>query len=176
MICLDDKEQSELLLAWEVPEDPYHRPLRPRYYTQFYAPKDFKKQQQFTKSFLELFAPDQSFLVAFTDWSQYESHEMDLIQAIRLSNGEKRSLIQSSGHLFSAKECAMATACFSLAIGYNWSSYLYIPKNKSTLFNWEGEIMDFWSDSKSALVGMHKLLRAYGLDYTEDAKKALPAK
>lgn len=168
MKCLTDIEQTELLSSWSVPEDPYHGSLSPTYYSQFYPPKQFRALQYFTLAYLEFFGADRPGLVAFTDWGLYAPHEMALIDTTRLAEGETRPLIEASGHHFGPEEKNKMVAAFSLGVAYGWSSYLYLPNHKTILFNWEGDIMDFWTDSAENFSQMASLLSTYKLKLIEN--------
>jgi len=171
MTCITAKEQSDLLLTWSVPEDPYYGSSAPLHYAQFYPPKDFRSLQYFTAAYLEAFASDTASLIVFTDWALYAPHEMELIAAARLGAEETRPLIEASGQLFTSKERNLAAAYFSLAVAYGWSSYLYLPSHKTTLFNWEGDIIDFWSDSEKDFIEMRNLISTYNLLYTDKTEQ-----
>lgn len=166
MKCLTANEQSELLASWSVPEDPYRGASVPAHYSQFYPPEKFRPLQYFTLAYLELFGAGRSGLVAFTDWALYKPHEMELIDQTRRAEGETRPLIEASGHLFGPEEKNKMVAAFSLGVGYGWSAYLYLPNHKTTLYNWEGDIMDFWTDSTENLQQMGNLLSTYKLKLT----------
>ena len=167
MITLIAAEQSKLLREWGTPEDPYYGPVSPSYYIQFYPPQQFRALQSFVSAYFEIIGSEQPCLVVFTDWALYEQHEMELIVAARLASGDARPLIESSGHFLNANEKNMGTAYFSLATAYGWSSYLYLPGSKTTLFNWEGDIFDFWTDSEKTLEEMRNLVTTYELKYTQ---------
>jgi hypothetical protein len=167
MKCLTANEQSGLLASWAVPEDPYHGATAPACYSQFYPPEKFRPLQYFILAYMELLGTDQPGLVAFTDWALYQPHEMELIDQTRRAEGETRPLIEAPGHLFGPEEKNKIVAAFSLGVGYGWSAYLYLPRHKTILYNWEGEIMDFWTDSAENLRQMEDLLSTYKLRFTE---------
>lgn len=171
MKILTEEEQSELLKAWFVPEDPYNRDdPRPEYYTQFYPPEQLVGILNFTSAFLEAFACDQACLVVFTDWTSYRPHEQKLIDTMRLAFGESRPFMEAPGHVFGPEERDLATGFFSLGVAFGWTAYLYIESDKTVLYNWEGDIFDFWSDSKLKLDKMRELIYFGRLRYTKGAE------
>ncbi len=178
MKCLTETEQSQLLTDWSVPKDPYrYSSSSPTYYKQFYPPKHFGSLLCFISDYLELFGVDQPSLIAFTDWSTYRPHEMALIDQTRLAEGETRPLNEASGHLFELDERDKAIAAFSIGTDFGWSSYLYLPDRQTILYNWEGDIMDFWTNSADNADHMSRLLARYELKkLSENMQNAPPHK
>lgn len=67
--------------------------------------------------------------------------------------------------LIKAAKPQTGISLFSLSIAFEWSTCLYSPVNRSTLYNWEGEILDFWTDSEEALAEMRRLVEEFGLGF-----------
>jgi hypothetical protein len=101
-----------------------------------------------------------------TDWGLFQPSEMISILGIRLAQGDARKLIEAPGHCLGSDESEPGIALFSLSASYAWSSYLYSPIHRSTLYNWEGEIFDYWTDSIEALEEMKLLLTQFDLEET----------
>jgi hypothetical protein len=57
-----------------------------------------------------------------------------------------------------------------VATGLGWTSYLYLPDQKTTLYNWEGEIMDFWTNSSTHHKTMTELIGRFKLKETPKKK------
>ncbi|RYD77911.1 MAG: hypothetical protein EOP84_14940 [Verrucomicrobiaceae bacterium] len=167
MKCLTLSQQSEILRTWGMCERPYGKEGGPLYYRQFYTPTRFRTLQSFVAVYLEQFAKEESCLLDVEEWAWYEPYEMELIAAARISEGEERPLFEASGHLFSPEESDLATALISLTTAYGWSSYLYVQNSGVILYNWEGDIMDFWSDTKDSLSTMDELITRYELRSTD---------
>ena len=49
---------------------------------------------------------------------------------------------------------------------FEWSSYLY-STGGVTLYNWEGEVYDFWADDEAALLKMKDLIATFELVETK---------
>jgi len=166
MQCVTDSEIDEWLLERYIPRDPYFSDSSPALYLQFYAPKSYRQTDAFTRHYYERIVPESDSLVHMTDWALYEQSEMIAIVGIRASRGEDRMLIDAPGHIITPGQKEIGISLFSLATSFTWSSYLYSPQNHSTLFNWEGEIFDFWTDSEQALAEMRLILHQFDLAET----------
>ena len=88
------------------------------------------------------------------------------IQEIRALHGERRNLIECPGHLLDAGKAETGIALVSLSASFSWSCYLYSPLANSTLYNWEGEIFDFWTDGDAAFAAMKEILMELSLEET----------
>jgi hypothetical protein len=91
---------------------------------------------------------------------------MRLIDLVRTTHGERRPLIDAAGHLFPTDEKDDLVGLFSLTVAYYWSAYLYFPSSKTTLFNWEGEIFDFWTDDPNCYAKLLELQKSFHLKKT----------
>jgi hypothetical protein len=180
MRCLTDKEVSEWLLEHSVPEDPYRGESSPAYYVQFYAPSAHRHLDAFVRNYHSLIIPDSESMIHMTDWGLYQPSQMIAIMGIRSSSDENRRLIHAPGHLLAPEEAETGVALFSLSASFAWSSYLYCPKQRSTLYNWEGDIFDFWTDCDATMEEMRLLLARSELAETTQGEldedgKASPA-
>ena len=142
---------------------PYDNGCDLKYYKQFESPLELRSTESFIRIFLSKLATKGDSLLTITDWDHYSASEMLTIQAIRLSKGETRFLKDSPHHQFSVNEHEEAIALFSLSVSYGFSSYLYCPQYKSILYNWEGELMDFWTDDSNSDSFVGDLLNQYNL-------------
>tara|TARA_B110000495_G_scaffold198568_1_gene210595 strand:- start:604 stop:885 length:282 start_codon:yes stop_codon:yes gene_type:complete len=79
---------------------------------------------------------------------------------------ETRPLIESAGHRFGADELEDAVGLFAMATEFGWSSYLYMPDDVGTLYNWEGDLFDFWSRDESRLIAINKVIGKLELEIT----------
>lgn len=120
----------------------------------------------FTRHYYEQIIPASHTTVRMTDWSQYQPSEMIAILGIRSNANELRKLIEAPGHHLTPEESETGISLFSLSASFGWSSYLYSPTHRSTLYNWEGSIFDFWTDSRAAIENLKSLLKQFGLDQT----------
>jgi hypothetical protein len=101
-------------------------------------------------------------LVHVTDWPTYEPAEMAVVDALRHAWDESRNLIDAPGHLFPAEESELAVALFGHTGNYEWNAYLYLPNDLATLYNWEGERYDFWSNDSAVHLAVEKLAGKFG--------------
>ena len=180
MRCLTDKEVSEWLAEHSIPEDPYRGESAPVHYLQFYPPSAYRRLDAFVRNFHLLIIPDSEAMVHMTDWGLYQPSEMIAIMGIRSSSEENRLLIHAPGHLLNSEEAETGISLFSLSASFAWSSYLYCPKQRSTLYNWEGDIFDFWTDCATMMDQMKLLLKQFELAETTQGElgadgKASPA-
>jgi hypothetical protein len=166
MQCLIEDEVANWLNGNCVTFRPYESSRSPEQYLQFRAPVGRSAIELFVRSVLESNRGSGHFLIHLTDWSLYTAVQMQAVDALRSVVGETRSVIEAPGHLFSSDEHELATRLFGLATGYGWSSYLYFPANTCTIFNWEGELYDFWTCDQSRLATTSELVVRNGLAIT----------
>lgn len=72
-----------------------------------------------------------------------------LVNAIRRSHGEDRSWGEASGYLYEPDEGDEMAGLFFLTIEQGTSAYLYIAGPNATFFNWEGTLIDAWTNAPS---------------------------
>lgn len=170
MQCATESEIDNWLNERAIPKDPYYGEAAPEFYLQFHAPPKYRWLDAFTRHYYERIIPESESLIHITDCALYQPSEMIAITGIRRSRGEDRLLIEVPGHSLILEEVELGISLFSLAASFAWSSYLYSPANRSTLHNWEGEIFDFWTDSKQCLAEMGVILREFDLEETTKEK------
>jgi hypothetical protein len=169
MRCLTNHEVSGWLEARAISQDPYHNDESPIHYVQFHAPTLYLDLDAFTRHYFKRIIPGSESLVHITDWGLYQSSEMIAISGIRCSFDEKRNLIDAPGHQLDQKETELGISLFSLSASFAWKAYLYSTNEKTTLYNWEGALFDFWTDSDSALAEMRAILKEFNLKETTHA-------
>ena len=96
---------------------------------------------------------------------------MIAIDDIRSSREEDRMLIDAPGHILTSGQKEIGISLFSLSVSFAWSSYLYSAQKHSTLFNWEGDVFDFWTDSEQALEEMRLMLNQFDLTETNKGEQ-----
>lgn len=163
MNCITESQIEEWLEQRSIQKDPYHSDTSPAFYLQFYAPANQRRIDAFVRHYYERIVPEADSLIHMTDWGLYEQSEMIAIVGIRSSCGEDRILIDSPGHILSSAENEIGIALFGLSVSFSWNSYLYSPQGNSTLFNWEGEVFDFWTDSEQSVSEMRLMLNQFEL-------------
>ena len=171
MRCVVDNEITEWLGERSIPIDPYHRGSSHRHYLQFYSPSDHPKTDAFVRHYYERIIPDSETLVHVTDWAQYQESEMIAVLGIRSSRSEASMLIDAPGHILPSSEKEIGIALFGLSTSFEWSSYLYSASSDTTLFNWEGDLFDFWTDSEQGFVEMKLMLKQFDLAQTSDGEQ-----
>lgn len=169
---MTDTEISNWLRERSIPEDPYHGVTAPSHYLQFYAPSTHRQLDAFVRHYYEHIIPDSESMVHMTDWGLYEPSEMIAIMGIRSSHEEKRFLIDAPGHCLIPAEREVGVSLYSLSASFAWSSYLYCPTQRSTLYQWEGEIFDFWTDSMAVIDELKLSLKHFGFVETSTVEQA----
>lgn len=163
---MNEQQISQWLSERSVPEDPYRSGTSAQHYIQFHVPSRHRRLEDFLRNYYERIIPDSDSLIHVTDWGLYQPSEMIAIAGIRSSMNEQRPLIEAPGHCLTPEESEMGVALFRLTTSFAWSSYLYCPTDRSSLYNWEGEIFDFWTDSIAALEELKLLLKQFELEET----------
>lgn len=161
MRCLDQSEITQWLTERQVTPEPYGRSDLPTHYRQFELPSRPLANAAFVRRFLAM--SNDEILVHITDWSTYEPAEMAVVDSLRKASGESRHLIDAPGHLFPADESELAIALFGHAGNFEWNAYLYRPNDFATLYNWEGELYDFWSADAKTHAALTSLADEFGL-------------
>ena len=161
MRCLDQSEITRWLTERQVTPEPYGKSDSPTHYLQFKFPSRPLANAAFIRCFLAL--NEGEILVHVTDWPTYEPSEMAVVDSLRKASGESRRLIDAAGHLFSADESELAIALFGHTGNFEWNAYLYRPNDFATLYNWEGELHDFWSADADTYAALTNLVDDFDL-------------
>lgn len=172
MQCLTDNEVSQWLRERKIPEAPYHQGSSPGYHLQFHVPKSHRAKDTFIRNYFSLLICNSETLVHITDWGLYTESEMIPVLGIRALHSESRNLIDAPGHSLESDETEAGIALMTLTASFAWSSYLYCPRNHATLYNWEGDILDFWTDNFAQISIMKTLLSDFELNETSNAESA----
>lgn len=170
MHCLTESEISQWLQQRGIVGDTYHQSHSTGHYLQFYAPKNHRTVSAFLRNYGELITGGSEGLVHITDWSLYTQSEMIPIMGIRSLHDEKRWLIDAPGHCLASNEMDVAVSLVVLTTAFAWSTYWYCPASRSTLYNWEGDIFDFWTDDPAMMEIMKKLILDFDLHETKNSE------
>lgn len=163
MRCLTPAEVSSWLATHELPADPYNQPdTASRHYHQCELLKEYPPIRFFIRGLLAEIGNAGPLLILPTDWSAYQPDEMIAIDAIRRLSGETRPLIEAPGHLLDPADTETAVALFSLFTTYQWTCWVHSPADRSVLLSWEGEFLDFWTESTGKLAAMQQLAATHG--------------
>ena len=155
----------------KVPEDPYRSRGGSGHYLQFCAPPEHRRTEAFIRMFCHEIVPDSQLLIHITDWVFYTPSEMLVMDALRGSHNEGRRLIDAPGHLVDRSESDLGIAIFSLSTSFAWKSYLYSPHLRTTLYNWDGEVFDFWTSGIQEYRTMQSLLSRFAFTKTTEAEQ-----
>ncbi len=167
MTCLSEVEVESWLQHRSIPHAPYHGESAPRYYTQFYTPVGHRAMDAFTRDYYTQIIGEGDTLVHVTDWSLYTESDMISVKAIRnYATEEPRPLVDAPGHIICFSDMEIGVSLFGLAGTFEWSAYVYSERNNSILFNWEGEIFDFWTDCKEVHNKLEAILLRFSLSET----------
>lgn len=172
MKCLTPEEISCWLRKHGQIEEPY-RALSddaPSFHAQCYAPEKFGAVECFVRTVFTEVILDGDVLIQISDWYPYENCSEFITNAIRSACGEKRPIDATPGHLASEDEREQAIALFTLAVGFRWQCYVYGTREKTVLFNWEGDIFDFWSDSEAKVLHFKRLMQNFHLPEVPDTE------
>ena len=161
MICFTRDETADWLARYDVTPSPYGKSKQPAHYIQFRLPPRSIANFAFIRSFLKL--TDGEVLVDVTDWPLYEPAEMVVVDSLRREHGEQRNLIDAPGHALLREESELAIAIYGSAGNFQWNSYLYLPNDLATLYNWEGDLYDFWTKDLERLREMQNLVDDFDL-------------
>ncbi len=161
MKCLTQLEIAFWLDAHCVTPEPYGHQRPPAHYLQFKHPVQPVANSEFIRQFLN--ATSGEVLIHITDWPAYKPDEMAVANALRRQCNETRNLIDAAGHLFAPNESELAIAMFGHTGNYEWNAYLYTPNDMATLYNWEGELYDCWTNDPAMHLAVETLVDNFGV-------------
>ena len=163
MRCVTPREISRWLETANQFEDPYLGESEPRLRLQFHCPDRYKSVEHFAHVFAEDIVATGDLLVVISDSEPSEPSQIAIIDAIRHSIGESRPIRDAPGFIVERKELEKAIGLFALTSCFMWKSYLYTDHDRIVLYNWEGEIWDFWTDSESSYNLMAEMIKHWEL-------------
>lgn len=168
MHLLETTQQARWLAERNLPVEPYEKGSYDlEFYLQFHVPKSFRGIEYFTKGVIECAGKGGQLLVTVTDTVMAEPFETRLFERLRTPNMESKRLIDQPAHLFDHEEDEDVIAMFSLTVALEWKAYLHFPASRSVLYNWEGEIFDFWSADYEVFKNLSQLVQAFELKKTK---------
>jgi hypothetical protein len=161
MKCLTQLEIASWLDAQCVTSEPYGNHNAPAHCLQFKRPANAVANSELIRQFLN--ATSGEVLVHIADWPAYKPAEMAVADALRRQHNETRNLIDAPGHLFAPSESELAIAIFGHTANYEWNAYLYTPNDMATLYNWEGELYDCWTNDPATHLAVQTLVDSFGV-------------
>lgn len=164
MKWLDKRGATQWKITHEQFVDPYRDGCNAKIWIQFEAPAEYTTLECIVKCFLaEVLCESEEFLVDFVDWSPSQTCRDLLIEALRLKSCGIGQLQNSPACLCTSAEMDWVMALFVLSSCFEWKAYLYGSHGNTGLYNWEGEIWDFWTDSDAHWNKMNTILESFGL-------------
>jgi hypothetical protein len=168
MRILSSTELAAWMTANKLPSEPYAQGGEAfAFYLQFHAPQSFRSIECFIEALLHHAGTGGETMVTVVDTVNLYDYEYRFFEKLRFPAGETKSILEAPAHLFSAHEFTDVIPMFSLTVGWQWQAYLHMPRSRSVLFNWEGELFDLWTDDRAVLTGVRELLERFGLRETE---------
>ncbi len=88
-----------------------------------------------------------------------------MLESVRALYGDRRQLLDSPGHCFTADEQPLLIGLATLSVFYCWSAYVYVGGGP-TLYFWEGEIVDVWAADLEQMSRIETAASSQGLQET----------
>jgi hypothetical protein len=162
MHCFTPTECSKWLQEHSIFESPYGNRFQEMRF-QIEPPRNPRSLIQFTRGLFDTFGEFPGALLQFIDWNTHNADETAMIDSLRRGHGEKRWLIDAPGHLFASHEIAEAIGHCYLTTIFDWSAYLYPASGIATVYFWEGDLIDFWSNDDLFTRKIEDLVKNYDL-------------
>ena len=172
MQILSKTEIESWMCRRALPGDPYQNGGdRLAFYLQFYPPKNLRGVESFTHGLIHHLARDDEVLMTITDTENPERYELRLFDRLRKDFASGREILDAPGHLFAAAGYDDVIPMFALTVAFQWEAYLHFPATRSIILNWEGDIIDFWTDDRNAFDAVSTMIDAFKL---KEVKAAQP--
>ncbi len=169
-------EQGRWLQSQALPADPYKAGGEVfEFYLQFYPPKHLGGIECFTEGLIGYAGVGGEALMTVVNTECPREYDERLFNRIRFPDGEGKSIYESPAHLFSADELQDLIPIFSLTVAWQWESYLHMPRTRTVLLNWEGDIFDLWTGDRSVYFGVSEMLKTFGLSEVAASQPGGPA-
>lgn len=145
-------------------EDPYLGDSEPRFRVQCNAPVRYSVLERLVGGILGQIITRGDLIVHITDWNPPTQCSDFLLGAMRHEFREMRRVEHAPGFLVPQSERELAIAVFVMMTCFEWKGYVYGSHDQITLSSWEGEILDFWTESEAKRDEFRTVIRAYGLE------------
>jgi hypothetical protein len=132
-------------------------------HSQRYSPSAYGTIESFTDQYLSEITPEGDWLLQITVWDVWCDSRGYIIKSLLPTFDEACAYRQMGSFLFNSAERPKAIAIFSLTSCFMWKSYIYGEFDQSVLYNWEGEIFDFWTTSAIKFKQVDKLFKQFNL-------------
>jgi hypothetical protein len=171
MRILSLTEQAAWMACRGLPANPYERGGEKfEFYLQFYAPKTLRSTECFTEGVVNFAGSGDEIMLTVVDTEMPDDYEERLFNRLRFPVSEPKEIMESPAHLFDTEELRDVIPIFSLTVGWQWEAYLHMPRSRTVLLNWEGDIFDVWTDEQSVFSGISGMLQTFGLKEIENAR------
>lgn len=162
MQCLTNPELISWLCDHSIPREPYENRPEQAFFLQFSAPRSREDMHDFLTAYYASVIGATESVVQLVEWIQSEPPG-DRIFAIRRQHGDSRFFSDAPSHRFDATESKVAVELAATAAFGSLSTYVYSAPDRSTLYLWEGDIFDFWTDSREVYEFLLVLIQRSGL-------------
>lgn len=123
------------------------------------------KREEFASEVVEKLEPFKDALLVVTDWNfyhpddwqYYKPHQLPFTKMAHALIFEHNPIRYKGFGLLYIQNPAEIVSHIKHCIEFGWSVYLYPDSADTTLYFWEGELMDVWSDSKTTFSNLKKL-------------------
>jgi hypothetical protein len=174
MRVLTRPEQAAWIDRHGLPAEPYRSGGEKfKFYLQFHTPKTLRSIECFTEGVLNLAGLGGEVMMTIVDTEISYDFQVRLFDRLRFPMTEPKAIVDSPGHLFDSDEVRDVIPMFSLTVGWGWEAYLHMPRSRTVLLNWEGDIFDVWTDDQSVFSGICGMLKTFGLNQTDTAQPAV---
>lgn len=145
-------------------EDPYTGSVAPPFRGQFRAPLTYRQVECFVRCMLCDIVFGNEVLIVLMDMAPATRSQEIIYSALRCSFAEQHATADTPGYLLSRENIEYGVALFSISVCFGWKSYLYGRQDQVILYNWEGDILDFWTEAKERYAQAEDVFRNFGLE------------
>ncbi|MGZ8901009.1 MAG: hypothetical protein ACXW3Z_13015 [Limisphaerales bacterium] len=167
--CLTRREQSQWLNNRGHVEDPFHahESDEPKFRLRFYTPEKYSRLQTFAWHFIEEVCGKDEILFSIEDTDLNRTEQDFVFSSLWKNLREKRSFLKTPACVGSVNDAEIMAGFFGLSAAFSWRTYLYGSEDQISLFNWEGEICDIWTASKTKRDLTRKMISSWGFKRLE---------
>ena len=162
MKYISPQDASDWIRLHEIIESPYAIKPSNIPYKQYPAPKISSSLNPLVQRLVD----SKKALLVFTDWSfyhpddwqYYKPHQIGFVEAMKDIATQYPDFSKGLALIYEAAEHAELISHINVSLELGWSVYLYPETASATMYFWEGDLIDIWSDSKSILAEADRLL------------------
>ncbi len=166
---LTESAMEKWLLKCNNPVNPYLQYFGPDnereqvqpFFLQMEAADGFGSIESFLDCFIEEVLYGEDFIVHLYDPEPSKPSYDFVVDSIRQSSGVSSTIAETPACYCTCRERDGGIAVFGLACSFGWKSYIYGATGQTTLFNWEGEYLDFWCSDEAKYQRMIELVKNF---------------